>query len=64
MNSSTFFPRSRNKQKIQAETAVAFKNKRLVGDTGNKYEGFKTRGQKIVMYLDESGNIKTAFPEL
>lgn len=59
---STFFPDSWSKEKIQAEIAHAFKNKTSV--SGNKYEGLTTGGKKITMYLDDAGEIKSAFPEI
>ena len=59
---STFFPDSWSTEKIQAEIAHAFKNK--IPDGGNKFFGFTTGDKKITMYLDEAGNIKTAFPNL
>ncbi|WP_075341466.1 EndoU domain-containing protein [Tenacibaculum agarivorans] len=61
-NKSTFFPDSWSTEKIQAEIAHAFKNKTL--ELGNKFSGFTTTGHKITMFLDELGNIKTAFPNL
>jgi hypothetical protein len=59
---STFFPDAWSTEKIQAEIANAFKNK--ISDGGNKFHGFTTGDKKITMFLDEVGNIKTAFPDI
>ncbi|SEE16780.1 EndoU nuclease [Tenacibaculum sp. MAR_2010_89] len=59
---STFFPNNWSTEKIQAEIAYSFKNKKLIN--GNKYNGFTTTGHKITIFLDDLGNIKTAFPNL
>ena len=57
---STFFPDSWSRERVQAEIAHAYNNRRL--RKGNKYEGLTSSGHKINLYLDESGSINTAFP--
>ena len=57
---STFFPDSWSRERVQAEIAHAYNNRRLL--RGNKYEGLTSSGHKINLYLDESGSINTAFP--
>lgn len=59
---STFFPDSWSKDKIQAEMAHALNNKTSLG--GNKYRGTMSDGTSLTIYLDEAGNVSSAFPEL
>ncbi|MEY8780033.1 EndoU domain-containing protein [Allomuricauda sp. XS_ASV26] len=61
-NKSTFFPDNWSAEKIQAEIVNAFKNKTSIG--GTKYQGTTTTCHTVVMFLDEAGKIKTAFPSL
>ncbi|MBL6449092.1 EndoU domain-containing protein [Fulvivirga sp. 29W222] len=59
---STFFPDSWSKEKVQAEMAYAFNNKTSLG--GNKYQGTMSDGTNLTIYLDEAGNVSSAFPEI
>ncbi|MBE8589376.1 EndoU domain-containing protein, partial [Xenorhabdus griffiniae] len=56
---STFFPQSWNRQKVLTEIKGAHKNATI---DGSRWEGVSPSGVKIGGYLDNNGNINTAFP--
>ena len=61
---STFFPKNMSPQEVVDSINEAYSNRILVQNTHNKYNGTSTRGFTIDMYIDKSGNITSAFPEM
>jgi hypothetical protein len=61
-NESVKNPDSWSNQKIQAEIAHGLHNKTPLG--GNKYQGTLSDGTSLTIYLDDAGNVTSAFPEL
>ena len=57
---STFFPDSWSRERVQAEIAHAYNNRKF--NEGTEYEGFTSTGRKVIMQIDSQGNINTAFP--
>ena len=57
---SSFFPKNWTPQKVIDSINEAFANKTLIGN--DTYTGFTADGMNIMMYLDSSGQIKSAFP--
>ncbi|WP_425516847.1 DUF637 domain-containing protein [Photorhabdus caribbeanensis] len=57
---STFFPQSWSRQQIMSEIRGAHKNATI--QPNGKWEGVSPSGVKIGGYLDNNGNINTAFP--
>jgi hypothetical protein len=57
---STFFPNAWSRTKVLGEIRGAFGNQTLT--RGNRFEGLSPSGVRIGGYLDNAGNINTAFP--
>ena len=58
---STFFPDSWSRARVLIEIRGAFQNQILTG--GNYWEGISPSGVIIRGYLDNAGNINTAYPK-
>jgi hypothetical protein len=59
---STFFPKTMTIQTVVAAVGEAWRARKPVGGKGNYFEGRSAGGLLIGMYLDEQGNIRSAFP--
>lgn len=57
---STMFPDSWSRARVLKEAKEAFADSTRVGE--NRFEGVSSSGVKIRIYLDEKGNINSAFP--
>ncbi len=60
---STFFPKDMSPQQVVSAINEAYGNRVLVEGSRNTYQGVSNSGIKINMFIDESGNIISAFPE-
>lgn len=58
---STFFPKSMTPQEVVDNINEAYDSRQFV--TGNTYEGQTSSGMTIMMYLNQAGQIISAFPE-
>lgn len=59
---STFFPKTMTIQTVVAAVGEAWRARKPVGGKDNYFEGRSKEGFLIGMYLDDEGNIRTAFP--
>lgn len=59
---STFFPKTMTIQTVVTAVGEAWRGRKPVGGKDNYFEGRSKEGLLIGMYLDEEGNIRTAFP--
>ncbi len=59
---STFFPKTMTIQTVVAAVGEAWRARKPVGGKDNYFEGRSKDGLLIGMYLDEQGEIRTAFP--